>query len=59
MKTYMITEVIGFYVMYLKKICVNNESYLFVRDWNSRKNIDNVELITHGFKIINFMNFIL
>lgn len=55
----MSTNIIGFYLIYLKKICANQESYLFVRDYSTKKMIKNIELISHGFKIINLMNYIL
>ena len=58
-KNYMEMHVFRFYLTYLKKIIAYQESYEFVRDYSQRKSYPIIEIINHGFKIINLMNSVL
>lgn len=62
---------INFYLVYLKKMCMHRESYSFVKRFakkemeteytyrNELKHEENLEIVNHGFKILNLCNYIL
>lgn len=65
LEKYIREGVIGFYVCYLKKICAQKDSYEFAKKSASvpselifKKN-SLMEIITHGFAILNIISFML
>lgn len=52
-------HVVEFYLSYLKKICMHQDSYLFVKKYKMTHQDGTLILISEGFKIINLMTYVL
>ena len=67
-KEFMQQNIVSFYSFYLKKLALNMETFLFAKTWTAKfkanphdKEITEnfIEIINHGFVIVNLVNYIL